>query len=491
MNEPYKFREKKVKSHFADGWDWHFGPDFDVYYNNIYLGTIINPEPDGYKIGIVEFPSGKKTIPANFYEKMFKSRDLAAIALHKLWKKARINTSMDVTIDENMKTNLKCVDNDCGTQFGGEPGTDCPVCGANAVPESGSPKNKTDNFSEIPETDPFKPALERVKRFTMLCKRIKELEASGENPEELNRLSIERRKERPIIRSIIDKRQGTSSHVYPYLREVIKNQLKEMWMGDNQPEIGGDSPICKFCKKEKALPATKGWFFKSNPTCQSCLDKMENYTRGLDRLRIRDEGYGGTPGKDKAFVKRHRWTVKWKQENMKQNKLRNVIQECITEVINENGEEDEIKLIGRIRDIALKSKDLTEPHLQQGVLATIYGLINQLIAMRKNAPHAGNPKGEPEDAYGQRGYMGYTPTQKPKNENSDALDALLKDTRGYKCPKCGNFHHLGKEDASHPGKLKVLNPSNPTVYQCAKCKHKWNPDNFASRVNAQNQVVKE
>ena len=91
-----------------------------------------------------------------------------------------------------MKTNLKCVNNDCGTQFGGEPGTDCPVCGANAVPESGVPKDKTDNFLE---TDPNKPALERVKRFTMLCKRIKELEASGENPEELYRLSVERRKE--------------------------------------------------------------------------------------------------------------------------------------------------------------------------------------------------------------------------------------------------------------------------------------------------------
>jgi hypothetical protein len=355
---------------------------------------------------------------------------------------------MDVTIDENMKTNLKCVDNDCGTQFGGEPGTDCPVCGANAVPESGIPKDKTDNFPEIPETDPFKPALERVKRFTMLCKRIKELEASGENPEELNRLSIERRKERPIIRSIIDKRQGTSSHVYPYLREVIKNELKEMWIGDDQPEIGGGQSLCKFCKKEKALPATKGWFFKSNPTCQSCLDKMEKYARNLDQLRIRDEGYGGTPGKDKAFVKGHRWTVKWKQENMKQNKLRNVIQECIAEVINENGEEDEIKLINLIRHKTRVLPTQSEQDCRRA-LNDIQDLAAKLMQIHEKDPHTDNPKGEPEDAYGQRGYMGYTPTQKPKNENSDALDALLKDTRGYKCPKCGNFHHLGKEDASH------------------------------------------
>lgn len=33
------------------------------------------------------------------------------------------------------------------------------------------------------------------------------------------------------------------------------------------------------------------------------------------------------------------------------------------------------------------------------------------------------------------------------------------------CPNCGNSDHF------------ILNPSMPTIQECTKCKHQWNPDN--------------
>jgi hypothetical protein len=41
---------------------------------------------------------------------------------------------------------------------------------------------------------------------------------------------------------------------------------------------------------------------------------------------------------------------------------------------------------------------------------------------------------------------------------------------GEECPSCGNRD------------LSVLNPSNPSIYQCKKCNHKWNPDNEKSTI---------
>jgi len=43
-------------------------------------------------------------------------------------------------------------------------------------------------------------------------------------------------------------------------------------------------------------------------------------------------------------------------------------------------------------------------------------------------------------------------------------DIWLKNIKPSKCPKCKS------------GEYSVLNPSHPSVHQCKKCQHKWNPD---------------
>jgi len=310
-------------------------------------------------------------------------------------------------------------------------------------------------------------------------------EARNEVINLLNHLHI------PFEKSIDESKNTT-------LREVIKNQLKKMWMGweegkesdSTNPEYndGADqgyadkllkkprknrdgksnkwvrgyidgwkqasdddkgefreetqpNKLCKFCKTEKAISDGEGWYTKETPICQKCFDKLNKRGNAvLDKMGVSkikkettDEGFGWGSRKDSVkdpkHIKGEFWRIKYQstkdlkkhgdklggqkiEENMKHNKLKNIIQECISEVINEYKEEDEIKLIGRIRDIAFKAKDLIEPHLQQGALATIYGLTNQLVAMHKKDSHTGNIKDEPEDAFGQRGYMGYTPPRK-------------------------------------------------------------------------------
>jgi Zn ribbon nucleic-acid-binding protein len=37
--------------------------------------------------------------------------------------------------------------------------------------------------------------------------------------------------------------------------------------------------------------------------------------------------------------------------------------------------------------------------------------------------------------------------------------------KGTLCPKCKHPEHT------------ILNPSNPIINECVKCKHRWNPDN--------------
>jgi ribosomal protein L37AE/L43A len=45
----------------------------------------------------------------------------------------------------------------------------------------------------------------------------------------------------------------------------------------------------------------------------------------------------------------------------------------------------------------------------------------------------------------------------------DKIAALVH--KGTPCPKCGHKEHT------------ISNPSHPTINQCTKCKHQWNPDN--------------
>jgi hypothetical protein len=78
----YKFRAFKWLS-AMDG----FGYPVDVYYGNVYLG-IIEALANGFVIRFVDTPRGKvkiKETPNN----MFKSQQLAANMLHKVWKLAR------------------------------------------------------------------------------------------------------------------------------------------------------------------------------------------------------------------------------------------------------------------------------------------------------------------------------------------------------------------------------------------------------------------
>lgn len=64
-----------------------FGVPSDVYYGNILLGVIIS-EPDGYYIERVMGPlkvQGVQRTPSN----KFKSKNLAAQMLHKVWARMR------------------------------------------------------------------------------------------------------------------------------------------------------------------------------------------------------------------------------------------------------------------------------------------------------------------------------------------------------------------------------------------------------------------
>ena len=72
-----------------------------------------------------------------------------------------------------------------------------------------------------------------------------------------------------------------------------------------------------------------------------------------------------------------------------------------------------------------------------------------------------------------------------RKENSEYQN-FMNSYDGEDCPKCKKHH------ASRGVSLNVLNPSNPTVYQCGGhdgCGHKWNPDNEKSTVTKENAVA--
>jgi hypothetical protein len=75
----YEFRSFKWLAN-KDGFNY----PIDVKYGTVYLG-LIQAKPDGYVIRMVDTPSGKREVPQNTRNK-FKSENLAAATLHKLWQ---------------------------------------------------------------------------------------------------------------------------------------------------------------------------------------------------------------------------------------------------------------------------------------------------------------------------------------------------------------------------------------------------------------------
>ena len=66
-----------------------FGVPTDVKYKSTYIGTI-ESMPEGYQIVLIDTPkSGKQVIRPNKKQNVFKSKDLAATQLHKVWKLIR------------------------------------------------------------------------------------------------------------------------------------------------------------------------------------------------------------------------------------------------------------------------------------------------------------------------------------------------------------------------------------------------------------------
>ena len=56
------------------------------------------------------------------------------------------------------------------------------------------------------------------------------------------------------------------------------------------------------------------------------------------------------------------------------------------------------------------------------------------------------------------------------------MKTATQEYQGDPCPKCGNNKH------------SILNPSNPTINECTKCKHQWNPNNEPKEPNAEELV---
>ena len=78
----YRFDDFKWLANMAG-----FGLPSDVYWATIYLGKI-ESQPDGYAIKLVDTPNGKQKIKSTPNNK-FKSKNQAADALHRTWKKFR------------------------------------------------------------------------------------------------------------------------------------------------------------------------------------------------------------------------------------------------------------------------------------------------------------------------------------------------------------------------------------------------------------------
>jgi len=75
----YEFRSFKWLAN-KDGFNY----PVDVKYGTVYLGLLV-AKPDGYIIKLVDTPTGKKDVKESPRNK-FKSEQLAAAALHKLWQ---------------------------------------------------------------------------------------------------------------------------------------------------------------------------------------------------------------------------------------------------------------------------------------------------------------------------------------------------------------------------------------------------------------------
>jgi hypothetical protein len=75
----YEFKDFKWLA-TGDGFNY----PVDVYYNNMFLGTLI-AEPRGFAIKLIDTPHGKQLIKQS-KTNIFKSLNLAAQVLHRTWK---------------------------------------------------------------------------------------------------------------------------------------------------------------------------------------------------------------------------------------------------------------------------------------------------------------------------------------------------------------------------------------------------------------------
>lgn len=82
QSEAYKFKDFNWMARM-DG----FGIPSDVYYGKIFLGVIVS-EPDGYYIERIMGPLKVQGIQRTSHNK-FKSKNLAAQMLHKVWARMR------------------------------------------------------------------------------------------------------------------------------------------------------------------------------------------------------------------------------------------------------------------------------------------------------------------------------------------------------------------------------------------------------------------
>lgn len=79
MHMDFKFKTFK---HLAQGDGFHY--PVDVYNGATWLGTLI-AEPDGFVIKMMDTPDGKQNI-ASSKENKFKSHNMAAEMLYKVWR---------------------------------------------------------------------------------------------------------------------------------------------------------------------------------------------------------------------------------------------------------------------------------------------------------------------------------------------------------------------------------------------------------------------
>lgn len=135
---------------------------------------------------------------------------------------------------------------------------------------------------------------------------------------------------------------------------------------------------------------------------------------------------------------------------MKKSELRKMIKELVNEMWIGWEEEEENTPVG----VNVKKEELTGRSTEPGSDQSLVDL------------YKGDKKGHPDSLPSVGGAM---------SEASDYA-TMMKKFGGVKCPKCKKFHPPGDK------KLRVLSPSNPTIYQCEYCGHMWNPANVKSTV---------